>query len=144
MMKTLKLLIPNRSTHAASVFLTKRGFTLLELTVVITILILLIGASIYSMNGYKSWKLGQEAGMKLRLVNTAQKTYLSEHPTEKVTDLTDAKVIPYLSDGSAALPTIEDLEGNQLTIKVDKSPPYIEGDYDPSGKTDDGQWDVGK
>lgn len=122
----------------------KSGFTLLEMTVVIVVILTLISVSAVGIRAYRDWQLGAEAGTKLRSVYTAQRTYLAEHPTEAVSTLTDAKVIPYLSNGSAALPTVEDLDGSTLTIKVDKAPPYLEGDYDPSGSTSDGQWDVGE
>ena len=122
----------------------KKGFTLIEITVVLVVLITLISVSALSIGAYQDWKLGAEAGTKLRTVYNAQRTYLAEHPTAVVADLTAADVIPYLSDGSAALPTVEDLDGMMLGIEVDRSPPYLEDDYDPSGSTTDGQWDVGE
>ena len=122
----------------------KKGFTLLEITVVIVVLLTLITVSALGIGAYERWKLGAEAGTTLRTVYNAQRTYLAEHPTEKIEDLTAAKVIPYLSDGSGALPTIEALDGTFKTIKVNVSPPVIVGPYDPSGSSTDGQWDVGE
>ena len=135
----------------------KKGFTLLEITVVLVVLLTLIGVGFSSVKGYNDWKKGAEAGTRLRAVYTAQVTYLSEHPTVKVANLTMADIIPYLANGGGFLTStvsdpadlkevdifVLDLDGNKLQIKVDKSPPYITGDYDPSGNTDDGQWDVG-
>ena len=123
---------------------TRKGFTILEITVVLVVLMTLISVSAIGIGAYQDWKLGSEAGTNLRLVYSAQRTYLAEHPTEAPSDLTDAKVIPYLSNGSATLPIVKDLDDGDLVIKVDKSPPYFEGDYDPSGSTSDGQWDVGE
>ncbi len=121
--------------------------TLIEITVVIVVLMTLIGASMYVAGGYKEWKLGSEASLKLRKVYNAQRTYLAEHPTESPGSLTAAKVIPYLSDNASSLPTVESLDGDQLNIKVSVSPPVIVGSdgsaYDPSGDSDDGIWDVG-
>jgi len=108
------------------------------------VILTLLAIGIYVYSGYDRWKLGAEAGTKLRQVHTAQKTYLAEHPTKEPSDLEPDDVIPYLSNGATALPTVEDLNGNQLDIKVDEAPPYIDGHYDPSGKSDDGQWDVGQ
>lgn len=125
----------------------RRGMTLLEMTVVIVVLLTLIGTSMLAVNGYKKWQLASEASQALRMVYNAQRTYLAEHPTESVSSLTAAKVIPYLSDNSAALPTAEALDGSELTVKVSVSPPVlVDGggaDYDPSGDADDGLWDVG-
>lgn len=122
----------------------KPGFTLLELTVVLVILLTLIGLSVFSISGYQDWQLASEAGTKLRTVYSAQRTYLAEHPTVEVEDLEAADIIPYLSDGSDALPTIEALDGTFKTIEVNVSPPVITDDYDPSDSTTDGQWDVGE
>ena len=142
----------------------KKGFTLLEVTVVLVVLLTLIGVGISSFKGYNDWKKGAEAGTRLRAVYSAQLTYLSEHPTKKVEDVKmksviegEYGVIDYLANGGGFLTStvsdpadleeidifVLDLDGNKLQIKVDKSPPYITGDYDPSGNTDDGQWDVG-
>ena len=125
----------------------KPGLTVLEMTVVILVLLTLIGISVAAMNGYKEWKLGTEASRVLRMVYNAQRTYLAEHPTESVSSLTAEKIIPYLSDNSTALPTAQALDDSVLTVDVAVSPPILVGgdgnNYDPSGDTDDGLWDVG-
>ncbi|MBT8037483.1 MAG: type II secretion system GspH family protein [Verrucomicrobiae bacterium] len=122
------------------------GLTLIEITVVISVLLSLLGISMYVSTGYSDWKLGSEASQKLRMVYNAQRTYLAEHPTESPSSLTAAKVIPYLSDNSPSLPTVESLDGDDLSIKVTVSPPVVVdggSNYDPSGDTEDGLWDVG-
>lgn len=125
----------------------QRGLTLIEVTVVIVVLMTLVTISMYAVGGYKEWKLGSEAAVKLRMVYNAQRTYLAEHPTEGVDSLTAADVIPYLSDGSSVLPTVEAMDGSDYSIKVNVSPPVVDdgsgGTYDPSGSSDDGLWDVG-
>lgn len=134
----------------------RKGFTIIEITVVLAVLLVLIGIFVYSYGGYQDWKKGSEAGTRLRAVYAAQRTYLAEHPTVQVADVTAADIIPYLSGGAGFLTTakptvadleaadlvVEDLDGNSLVIIVSTSPPTITGDYDPSGK-DDGLWDVG-
>lgn len=125
----------------------QRGLTLIEITVVIVVLMSLIGLSMFAMDGFKDWRLASEASQKLRMVYNAQRTYLAENPTESVSSLTAAKVVPYLSDNSVNLPTVESEDGTQFSIKVTVSPPVIidgtGADYDPSGDDDDGLWDVG-
>jgi len=122
------------------------GFTIVEITVVLAVMLTLIGISVYGMSAYRDWQKGSEAGVKLRLVYTAQRTYLADHPTELPKDLTEAKILPYLS-GEKAMPKIEDLDGRVLPIDFTVSPPVIDDGsddgYDPSGKPDDGVWDVG-
>ncbi len=123
------------------------GFSILEVTVVIVVLLTLIGVSVLALGGYKEWKLGTEASRVLRMVYNAQRTYLAEHPTESVSSLTAEKIIPYLSDNSTALPTAQALDDSVLTVDVTVSPPILVGgdgnNYDPSGDADDGLWDVG-
>ena len=125
----------------------RAGLTILEMTVVIVVLLTLIGISMYSMSGYREWQRGSEGSRVLRMVYNAQRTYLAEHPTESVGSLTAEKIIPYLSGNLTALPTAEALDNGVLTVKVSVSPPVLldgdGGEYDPSGDTDDGLWDVG-
>lgn len=125
----------------------RRGLTLIEMTVVLVVLMVLIGLSVFSVNGYKEWQRSTEASRALRMVYNAQRTYMAEHPTESVGSLTAAKIIPYLSGNSASLPTAEAIDGSELTVKVSVSPPVLVdaggNDYDPSGDTADGIWDVG-
>lgn len=141
------------ATHSS----LKKGFTLLEVTVVMVVMLTLIGVGFSTFRGYNNWKKGAEAGTRLRSVHSAQLTYLAENPTLQVASLTMDDIIPYLANGGGFLTStvtdpanltatdifILDLSDNALQIKVDKSPPYITGNYDPSGKTDDGQWDTG-
>lgn len=133
--------------HRTGVGALRRGLTLIEITVVIVVLMALVGMSMFAVGGYKEWRLGTEAAGELRKVYNAQRTYLAENPTATVASLTAAKIIPYLSDGATALPTVEAMDGSQLSIQVDVSPPVINDAsgsvYDPSGKSDDGLWDVG-
>jgi len=125
----------------------RRGLTLIEVTVVIVVLMTLIGMSVFAVSGYREWQRGSEASRVLRMVYNAQRTYLAEHPTERVSSLTAAKIIPYLSDNSTTLPTVEALDGSMISAKVSVSPPvWVDGDgsdYDPSGDSGDGLWDVG-
>jgi len=135
----------------------KKGFTVLEMTVVLAVLLTLMGLGFSSYRGYNNWKKGATAGTLLRAVHSAQLTYLSEHPTVLVKDIKMTDITPYLANGggflTSAIPNrddlkevdifVLDLDDNKLQIKVDKSPPYITGDYDKSGSTDDGLWDVG-
>jgi prepilin-type N-terminal cleavage/methylation domain-containing protein len=146
---TIQKLIPHHFSDRTCSFL-KKGFTLLELTVVISVLLLLMGLGIASYSGYREWQLQTEAETTLRMVYTAQQTYLSEHPTEAVDTLKDGTedeeegvitLIDYLSDSSGALPVPEGPSGENLLINVKVSPPVFSND--PSGDDDDGKWDLG-
>mgnify|MGYP000058095856 FL=1 len=135
-------------SHLKGGYKLSRGMTLIEITLVISVLVTLISASLYVVGGYKEWKLGSAAAVELRRVYNAQRTYLAENPTENATTLTASKVIPYLSDGATSLPTVENMDGIDLAIRVDVVPPIIldgaGSTYDPSGSSDDGLWDVGR
>ena len=128
--------------------LLKSGVTLLEMTVVILLLLTLISVGVYTGNGIGEWKLGREAGETLRSVHTAQRMFLADRPTTTVSSITAADLLPYMPNNPTAMPTVESLEGNQLPIVVNVTPPVIDGGggaaYDPSGKDDDSLWDVGQ
>mgnify|MGYP001561153161 CR=1 FL=1 len=123
------------------------GLTLIEMTVVILVLLTLAGISFFAMSGYREWQRGSEASRVLRMVYHAQRTYLAEHPIESPSALTAEKIIPYLSNGSSALPTAQALDDSVLEVNVTVCPPILlddnGNDYDPSGDTNDGLWDVG-
>ena len=125
-----------------------KGVTLIEMTVVILVILLLVGLSIFSIDAYKRWQIGSEASQRLRQVQTAQKTFLADNPTLDITALTEQNVIDYLSDGAAVLPDLSSsaLDGEALTYNISTIPPVLMNGgvvYDPSGSSTDGLWDVG-
>ena len=131
----------------------KCGVTLIEMTVVILVLLLLIGASITSISGYNQFRDGTAAAQVLRNVYNAQRTFLSENPTVPVDTLTPANILPYLSEtaddgsGNIVFPTVTE-DGITYTPDVSVTPPvYLDPDgdvFDPSPSTSDGLWDVGE
>jgi len=134
----------------------KYGVTLIEMTVVILVLLTLIAASISAITGYNEFRDGTEAAQALRNVYNAQRTYLSENPTVPVDNLTDALILPYLSetatnvDGNIVIPTIE-VDGEIYGPDVTVIPPVFTlggaagGEvFDPSDSPNDGLWDVGQ
>ncbi len=126
----------------------KRAFTLLEMTIVILVLLTLIGIGTFSSKKVNEWKLGRQAGETLRSVHTAQRMFLADNPTTLVSEITAAKLLPYLPHNASAMPTVESLEGTTLGILVNQSPPVINAGsgvaYDPSGSNTDSLWDVGE
>ena len=126
-----------------------RGFTLLEVTTVIVILLIFMRLGLYSSSKIDQWKLGRNASETLRSVHTAQRMYLADNPTVNVTTLTSAMILPYLPPGNVAtMPTVRSLTGANLSITITVSPPIINNGagvaYDPSGKTNDSLWDIGE
>ena len=124
------------------------GFTLLEMTIVIMVLIALISTGLFVTRKMDEWKLGREASETLRSVYSAQRMYLSDNPTTAVSTITASKLLPYVQGQPTALPTVKSLTGNDLTILVNVSPPVINAgsgvSYDPSGDNRDSLWDVGE
>jgi predicted lipoprotein len=94
------------------------------------------------------WSLGREASETLRAVYSAQRMYLADNPTQAVSTITAAQILPYLQNAPTALPTVKSLTGTALTIRVNVSPPVINAGsgvtYDPSGNSKDSLWDVGE
>ena len=120
------------------------GMTLIEITLVLALLVSMASMGLMAVGGINNWKKASAAAESLRVVYIAQKTYMADHPTESVADLVAADLIPYLANGATAIPTIEKLDGSFVGITLSVMPPVVVGPYDPSGRTDDGLWDVGK
>jgi prepilin-type N-terminal cleavage/methylation domain-containing protein len=124
-----------------------RGFTLVEMSVVICVLIALMSTGLYFGSKISEWQAGKEAAEQLRGVYAAQRMYLADHPTTAVTSLTEANLIPYLPNNPGVMPTVLSLDDDALGINVTVSPPVLTlGDavYDPSGGSSDSLWDVGE
>ena len=124
-----------------------RGFTLLEMSIVIMMLMALISMGIYTSRATDDWKLARAASESLRTVHTAQRMYLADHPTFPVANLTTALLLPYMPN-NAPMPTVKSKTGATLNIIVNQFPPVIDAGggtvYDPSGSNEDSLWDVGK
>jgi prepilin-type N-terminal cleavage/methylation domain-containing protein len=129
-------------------FTRRRGFTLLEMTIVIMVLIALMSTGLVVNRKMDQWKLGRAASETVRQVYSAQRMFLADHPTRLVSSLTATDVIPYLPGNATALPTVKSLTGDNLGILVNVSPPVINAGsgvpYDPSGNNRDSLWDVGE
>ncbi len=127
---------------------SKTGFTLLEMSVVILVLLTLLGTSLFVTKQYGDWQLARAASEELRVVHAAQRMFLADNPTTTISEITDEQIIPYLSSRASAIPTVKSLEGNTLSIRVNVIPPTIndgsDGIYDPSNSTSDSLWDVGQ
>lgn len=123
----------------------QKGLSLIELTLVISILLALSTVGIVSYQNLISWRKGKSAGIELRSIYAAQRLYLADHPTKSPEMLENSSILPYLPNGNA-LPEIDSLDSNPLTIRITTMPPvFLSGDtvYDPSGSPGDGLWDVG-
>lgn len=109
-------------------------------------MLLLASVITYSLSSMGDWKKGKAASEELKSIYLAQKSYLADHPTEDSSDLTGAKIIPYLPGRPGALPTGISLHNEDLIPDVTVMPPVYELDgsaYDPSDATNDGLWDTG-
>jgi len=139
----------NSGSHAGS---SRGGFTLIEMSLVIFILIVLLSFGFGLSSAITNWKLGRAGSELLRSAYTAQRTYLADHPTTSVASLTQAMVLPYLPNGPATFPTCTSLSNTTLYVRVNVSPPVLVATvggatgttYDPSGKSNDSLWDVGE
>jgi prepilin-type N-terminal cleavage/methylation domain-containing protein len=132
--------------------ITLRAFTLIEMSIVIFVLLALMTTGFFVSNVVGQWKLGRDASETLRTVYVAQRTYLADNPTDAVTSLTHAKLLPYLPNNPTAFPTGKSLTSATLYARVNVSPPYFTTTaggtsgtrYDPSNSTTDSLWDVGE
>jgi prepilin-type N-terminal cleavage/methylation domain-containing protein len=123
---------------------SKSGFTLVEMTVVIALILVLAGAASLGIKPYYAYRDGRAAGEMLRAVKAAQLMYLSDNPSTPVANLTQALLLPYMPNG--AWPTLPSVNGQVPTINCAVFPPVAVlggATYDPSGSPIDGLWDVG-
>ncbi|MBW0000349.1 MAG: type II secretion system protein [Verrucomicrobia bacterium] len=126
------------------------GTTLAELSIVITVLLLLASMVVIGTTPYIAYRDGRQAGEALRSVYAAQMNYLSDNPGVDLTSLTPATatadIVPYLPNGTS-LPVLPSVNGVTPQILVNRIPPVASLDgktpYDPSGSTTDGLWDIG-
>ena len=126
----------------------RTGFTLLEMTIVIMVLIALMSTGLVVNRKMDEWKLGRAASETLRQAHSAQRMFLGDNPTRLVSSLTPEDILPYMPGNATAMPTVKSLTGAQLPILVNVSPPVINAGsgvaYDPSGDNRDQLWDVGE
>src|SRR5713226_9554756 len=76
-----------------------RGFTLVEMTVVIAVILILVGAASLGIRPYYAYRDGRTAGEMLRSVKAAQLMYLSDYPSTPIANLTQALLLPYMPNG---------------------------------------------
>src|ERR1700732_1050986 len=125
------------------------GFTLIELSITIAVILILVGAASLGIKPYYTYRDGRAAGEALRAVKAAQLMYLSDYPSALVTSLTggtNGNITPYMPNG--AWPTLPLVNGTAALINCTQFPPVAVltvggAPYDPSGSTTDGLWDVG-
>jgi len=123
---------------------SKRGTTLIELSVAIAVILLLAGAASLAIKPYLAYRDGRAAGEMLRAVKAAQLMYLSDNPATPVANLTQAELLPYMPNG--AWPTLPSVNGQVPTIDCTKFPPValLNGATYPPSLNTDGLWNVGQ
>lgn len=127
---------------------SRAGFTLLEMTVVIMVMLALMGTGLFVSKQWTNWQTARAASEDLRSVYAAQRMFLADNPTTEVSAIKASDLIPYLANRATKLPEIKSLEGVKLTINVNVNPPTLSVAsgvvYDPSGSPSDSLWDVGE
>ena len=121
------------------------GFTLVELSVTIAVMLVLAGIVGISVGSFAAYRDGRSAGEMLRSVKAAQLLYLADNPSTPIANLTQANLLPYMPNG--AWPTLPKVSAATPTINCAVFPPVAVlagAAYDPSTTTADGLWDVGK
>jgi type II secretory pathway pseudopilin PulG len=122
------------------------GFSLLELSFVMMLILSLCGAIGLGVTSIQKWKKGKNASLALQAVYAAQRSYMADHPTADVAALTSTQLQSYLPQGWTAMPEVAGLNGETLSLDFTVMPPKLllgTSPYDPSDRTDDGLWDTG-
>jgi prepilin-type N-terminal cleavage/methylation domain-containing protein len=124
---------------------SKGGFTLVEMSVTIALILVLVGIASLGIQPYFAYRDGRTSGEMLSAVKAAQLMYLSDFPATPVTSLTQALILPYMPHGT--WPTLPLVNGVAPTINCAVFPPIAVlggATYDPSGSATDGLWDAGQ
>lgn len=125
----------------------QHGFSLIEVSLVIALIIGLSAIVGVSVSTVQNWQLGKNASLSLQAVYSAQRSYMADHPTSEINSITATQLQSYLPQGWSSMPVFVGTKSEQLTLNYTVMPPrLLNGNnvYDPSGKSDDGLWDLGK
>lgn len=124
----------------------RRGFTLIEISLVIGLLLGLATFATMNIMAVRDWQKGKDAGLSLQAVFSAQRSYMADHPTADIATVTSAQLVPYLPQGWSAIPTVSSLDDDSLAVDHTVMPPRLlmgGAVYDPSSNRSDGLWDTG-
>lgn len=123
------------------------AFTLVEICLVIGLILALTSFIGLSVVAVRNWQAGKSASLSLQAVYSAQRSFMADHPTAQISTVSKSQLESYLPQGWSSMPVFSGLEGQTLTLDHSVMPPRIldgASVYDPSGKSDDGIWDLGK
>lgn len=133
-------------THLTQRRLRPNGFTLIEVSLVIGLLLGLATFATLNILAVRDWQQGKDAGLSLQAVFSAQRSYMADHPTADIATVTRAQLVPYLPQGWSSMPAVTTLEGDSLAVDHTVMPPRLllgGSVYDPSNGGSDGLWDTG-
>lgn len=123
------------------------GFTLIEISLVIGLLLGLATFASMNIAAVRDWQRGKDASVSLQAVFAAQRAYLSDHPTADIAEVSAAQLETYLPQGWSTMPVVKSLDNETLTVDHTSMPPVLllgRSNYDPSSNGTDGLWDVGQ
>lgn len=125
----------------------RRGFTLIEISLVIGLLLGLAMFAGMNISAVRDWQQGKDASISLQAVFAAQRAYMADHPTASIASVSATELQTYLPEGWSAIPTVFSLNDDSLTVDHTVMPPRLlwgSTVYDPSGNGKDGLWDTGR
>ena len=123
------------------------AFTLVEICLVIGLVIALTSFIGLSVIAVRDWQTGKSASLSLQAVYSAQRSFMADHPTTQIDAVSTSQLESYLPQGWSSMPVFIGLDDEALTLDHSVMPPRILNNgsiYDPSGKNNDGIWDLGK
>jgi type II secretory pathway pseudopilin PulG len=136
----MKTFIPNARSRSSA------GYSLLELSFVMALILSLCVGIGFGVNAIQKWKKGKNGSLALQAVYAAQRAYMADHPTANVAVVTSTQLKAYLPQGWTDMPVVTGLSDETLSVDFTVMPPKLvlgSSPYDPSARTDDGLWDTG-
>lgn len=135
------------SKFVSHVSVKERGFTLIEISLVIGLMLSLALFTGLNISAVRDWQQGKEAALSLQAVFAAQRSYMADHPTADISTVNSTELQAYLPEGWSSIPTVKSLNDDSLTLDHTVMPPILllgTATYDPSGNGNDGLWDTGR
>ena len=123
------------------------GFTLIEISLVIGLLLGLATFAGMNIAAVRNWQRGKDASVSLQAVFAAQRSYLSDHPTADIAGVPTDQLEHYLPQGWTTMPALVSLNDEPLSVDHTVMPPLLmlgSSVYDPSSNGSDGLWDAGQ
>lgn len=101
-------------------FRATSGFSIVELGIAVSVLLVLAGIGYWQFGSWQGVRVRVQTEAALAEIAVGQRNYLLDHPTQSCSDISDAALAGYLSDGR--IPPVPD----GVLLRVNVYPPQAD------------------